>query len=119
MKVIDRSSVSFDESSVLGKGASGTVYKGLFAGEDVAVKVFKQDSRGSDGKPEDEAVINSIIDHHFTVSSRGVFRKSDSEIIEGMVMELLENAVSTPCIYCLFCRFAQVLTTVTLRSRRR
>ncbi|KAK1744939.1 leucine-rich repeat protein [Skeletonema marinoi] len=90
----DRSSVSFDESSVLGKGASGTVYKGLFAGEDVAVKVFKQDSRGSDGKPEDEAVINSIIDHHFTVSSRGVFRKSDSEIIEGMVMELLENATA-------------------------
>jgi len=94
MKIIDRSSVSFDESNVLGKGASGTVYKGLFAGEDVAVKVFKQDSRGSDGKPEDEAVINSIIDHHFTVSSRGVFRKSDSEIIEGMVMELLENATA-------------------------
>ena len=101
MKVLDRSSVSFDESNVLGKGASGTVYRGLFAGEDVAVKVFKQDSRGSDGKPEDEAVINSIIDHHFTVSSRGVFRKSNSEVIEGMVMELLEEAVSRSLCICL------------------
>lgn len=105
MKVVDRSSVTFDESNVLGKGASGTVYRGLFAGEDVAVKVFKQDSRGSDGKPEDEAIINSIIDHHFTVSSRGVFRKNNSEIIEGMVMELLENAVSH-FLFCSCCRFA-------------
>ncbi len=105
MRVIDRSSVSFDESNVLGKGASGTVYKGLFEGEDVAVKVFKQDSKGSDGKPEDEAVINSIIDHHFTVSSRGVFRKSESEIIEGMVMELLHNAVSHSIVFLLWCRF--------------
>ncbi len=110
MKVIDRSSVSFDESNVLGKGASGTVYRGVFAGEDVAVKVFKQDSRGSDGKPEDEAVINSIIDHHFTVSSRGVFLKTDGDVIEGMVMELLEKAVSHSSNYCSCCRFAQILT---------
>ena len=94
MKVIDRSSVSFDEANVLGKGASGTVYKGSYRGEDVAVKVFKQDSKGSDGKPEDEAVINSIIDHHFTVSSRGVFHQHDGKVIEGMVMELLENATA-------------------------
>jgi len=107
MKIIDRSTVSFDESNVLGKGASGTVYRGVFEGEDVAVKVFKQDSKGSDGKPEDEAVINSIIDHHFTVSSRGAFLKSDGEVIEGMVMELLEDAVSHSII---------ILILLSLRS---
>ena len=100
MKVIDKSSVFFDENNVLGKGASGTVYKGQYRGKDVAVKVFKHDSKGSDGRPEDEAMINSIIDHHFTVSSHGVFRKEsmhdseDVDVIEGMVMELLENATA-------------------------
>jgi hypothetical protein len=100
MKVIDKSSVFFDEKNVLGKGASGTVYRGQYMGKDVAVKVFKHDSKGSDGRPEDEAMINSIIDHHFTVSSHGVFRKEnmhdseDADVIEGMVMELLENATA-------------------------
>ncbi|KAL7447948.1 hypothetical protein ACHAWC_000229, partial [Mediolabrus comicus] len=100
MKIIDKSSVFFDESNVLGKGASGTVYKGQYRGKDVAVKVFKHDSKGSDGRPEDEAMINSIIDHHFTVSSHGVFRKEsvndseDADVMEGMVMELLENATA-------------------------
>ena len=100
MKVIDKSSVSFDESNILGKGASGTVYKGQYMGKDVAVKLFKHNSKGSDGRPEDEAMINSIIDHHFTVSSHGVFRKEsvndseDADVIEGMVMELLENATA-------------------------
>lgn len=100
MKVIDKSSVFFDENNVLGKGASGTVYKGQYRGKDVAVKVFKHDSKGSDGRPEDEAMINSIIDHHFTVSSHGAFRKEsmhdseDADVIEGMVMELLENATA-------------------------
>ena len=119
MKFIERSSISFDKSNVLGKGASGTVYKGVFEGEDVAVKVFKQGSKGSDGKPEDEAVINSIIDHHFTVSSRGVFRSSDDDdVIEGMVMELLENAVSL--LYLLRFRFVlcntYALKTATSRT---
>ena len=42
-KIIPKSSVSYDESVVLGKGASGTVFLGKYKGTEVAVKVFKQE----------------------------------------------------------------------------
>jgi Leucine-rich repeat (LRR) protein len=42
-KVISKSNVSFDESAILGMGASGTVYLGKYQGKHVAVKVFKQE----------------------------------------------------------------------------
>ena len=87
-------SVSFDESAVLGYGASGTVYNGKFSGKDVAVKIFRQQSMGSDGNPEDEAAINALVDHPLAVSALGVFlsEENGSAAHEGMVMELLPNA---------------------------
>ena len=42
-KHIMKYSVSVDESTILGQGASGTVYKGQYNGEDVAVKIFKKE----------------------------------------------------------------------------
>lgn len=42
-KHIMKSSVSVDESTILGQGASGTVYKGKYNAEDVAVKIFKKE----------------------------------------------------------------------------
>ena len=84
-KEILKSSVSFDESAVLGKGASGIVYSGKYAGKDVAVKIFKQQSMGSDGNPEDEAAINALIDHPLAVSALGVFLCDENEKHEGMV----------------------------------
>mmetsp|Transcript_26465 Transcript_26465/g.56857 ORF Transcript_26465/g.56857 Transcript_26465/m.56857 type:complete len:490 (-) Transcript_26465:1420-2889(-) len=93
-KEILKSSVSYDKSIVLGYGASGTVFKGRFDEKDVAVKIFKQQSCGSDGNPEDEAAINALVDHPLAVSAHGVFLSDDegSKAHEGMVMELLEGA---------------------------
>lgn len=93
-KEILKSSVTYDESTVLGYGASGTVYLGRFNEKDVAVKIFKQQSCGSDGNPEDEAAINALVDHPLAVSAHGVFLSGDegSRAHEGMVMELLEGA---------------------------
>jgi Leucine-rich repeat (LRR) protein len=42
-KVISKSKISFDESTILGRGASGTVYLGKYQDKDVAVKIFKQE----------------------------------------------------------------------------
>lgn len=93
-KEILKSSVSFDESKILGRGASGIVHQGKYKGVDVAVKIFKKESMGSDGTPEDEAAINALITHPLAVSAHGVFlsNEEDGGRHEGMVMPLLENA---------------------------
>jgi hypothetical protein len=91
-KEICKSTVSLDESRILGKGASGIVYSGKYAGQDVAVKLFHQQSKGSDGRPEDEAAINALVEHHLVVSALGVFLCDEKEKHEGMVMQLLEGA---------------------------
>ena len=93
-KEILKSSVSFDESNILGKGASGTVYLGEHNDRKVAVKIFKQDSCGSDGTAADEAAVNTLVDHPLVVSAHGVFLsdKEGNGTHEGMIMELLPNA---------------------------
>jgi hypothetical protein len=93
-KIIPKSSVSFDESVILGRGASGTVFLGKYKGKDVAVKVFKQESMGSDGTAADEAAINGLINHSLAVSAHGIFLsdKEGPSTHEGMVMELIEGA---------------------------
>lgn len=89
-KEILKSAVSWDESAILGKGASGTVYLGKYKAKEVAVKIFKQQSKGSDGNPEDEAAINALVDHPLAVSAHGVFLSDEegSSAHEGMVMEI-------------------------------
>jgi Leucine-rich repeat (LRR) protein len=42
-KVISKSNVSYDESAILGMGASGTVYLGKYLDKNVAVKIFKRE----------------------------------------------------------------------------
>eukprot|EP00956_Cyclotella_meneghiniana_P007671 scaffold10284_cov61-Cyclotella_meneghiniana.AAC.6 len=91
-KEIPKLSVSYDETSVLGCGASGTVYSGTYNDKNVAVKIFKEKSTGSDGTAEDEAAINALVDHPLAVSAIGVFLCDNNENHEGMVMELLEGA---------------------------
>ena len=90
-KEILNSTVSFDKSAVLGMGASGTVYSGKYCGKDVAVKIFKQQSMGSDGNAEDEAAINALVDHPLAVSALGVFLCDEGETHEGMVSFCLKN----------------------------
>lgn len=93
-KEVCKSTVSYDQSTVLGRGASGTVFLGKHGEREVAVKIFHQHSRGSDGNPEDEAAVNALVDHPFAVSAHGVFLSGDGDDAthEGMVMELLESA---------------------------
>jgi len=90
-KIIPKTSVSFDEEKILGRGASGTVYLGKHNEKDVAVKIFKAHSTGSDGNAEDEAAINSLVDHQLAVTAHGVFLSEDDKT-EGMIMELLPDA---------------------------
>mmetsp|Transcript_28330 Transcript_28330/g.42323 ORF Transcript_28330/g.42323 Transcript_28330/m.42323 type:complete len:553 (-) Transcript_28330:37-1695(-) len=91
-KVIPESELEIYESDVLGSGASGKVYKGTYRGEDVAVKVFKAMSKGSDGNSEDEAYINSLIDTPFAISALGAIPAAEGEgKYKGMVMKLLDG----------------------------
>ena len=93
-KLIPKGDIEFS-SSVLGSGASGTVIRGKYHGEDVAVKVFKgSGSLGSDGLALDEAVINGIVDHRYAVSAMGVIPSDDGQWYEGMVMKLLRGTKS-------------------------
>jgi len=93
-KLIPRGDIEFS-SSVLGSGASGTVIRGKYHGEDVAVKVFKgRGSLGSDGLALDEAVINGIVNHRHVVSAVGVIPSDDGQWYEGMVMKLLRGTKS-------------------------
>lgn len=90
-KIIPKTSVTFDEEKILGRGASGTVYLGKHNEKDVAVKIFKEHSTGSDGTAEDEAAINSLVDHQLAVTAHGIFLSEDNKT-EGMIMELLQDA---------------------------
>jgi len=90
-KIIPKTSVSYDQEKILGRGASGTVYLGKHNKKDVAVKIFKAHSTGSDGAAEDEAAINSLVDHQLAVTAHGIFLSEDDKT-EGMIMELLPDA---------------------------
>ena len=79
-------------STVLGQGASGTVYRAKYRGEDVAVKIFKEGGKGSDGNAADEAGINAIIDHPLAISAIGIIKDGQGETYKGMVMKLLSEA---------------------------
>ncbi len=79
------------QSTILGKGASGTVYKGLYNGADVAIKIFKEGSKGSDGNAIDEARINGLIDHPLAISAIGVFMDGQEKSCKGMVMNFLSG----------------------------
>jgi serine/threonine protein kinase len=112
-KEILKSSVSYNDSAVLGRGASGTVYSGMYGGKNVAVKIFKQQSMGSDGNPEDEAAINALVDHPLAVSALGVFLCDEGENHEGMVSEvrvgLLILVILYVLIICSFCKVMELL----------
>ena len=89
-KMIKESDLDIMETKVLGKGASGVVYQARYNDKDVAVKMFKQQIKGSDGNAADEAGINGLIDHPLTMSAIGVIPSQEGEF-KGMVMELVKG----------------------------
>lgn len=90
-KIIKETEIEM-QSNVLGKGASGTVYQAKYNGKDVAVKMFKQKIKGSDGNAADEAAINGLINHPLAISAIGVIPLEDDDGgYKGMVMDLLSG----------------------------
>jgi len=87
-KIIEETEVQM-QSKVLGSGASGVVYKAKHNGKDVAVKIFKQKIKGSDGNAADEASINGLINHPLAISAIGVIPGESA--YKGMVMDLLSG----------------------------
>ena len=88
-KIIKEKDIEINKSKILGQGASGVVYSGKYQGEDVAVKVFKEQSKGSDGNPDDEMSINSIIDNANAISAIGVIEEDGKKVM--LVMKLLQG----------------------------
>jgi len=90
-KVIKETEIQM-QSKVLGKGASGTVYQAKYNGKDVAVKMFKQKIKGSDGNAADEAAINGLINYPLAMSAIGVIPlEEDDGGYKGMVMDLISG----------------------------
>mmetsp|Transcript_37202 Transcript_37202/g.68911 ORF Transcript_37202/g.68911 Transcript_37202/m.68911 type:complete len:558 (-) Transcript_37202:59-1732(-) len=90
-KVIKQSEIKM-QSKILGRGASGTVYQGTYNGKDVAVKIFKEQAKGSDGNAADEAAINGLVDHPLAMSAIGVIPlDGDDTQYKGMVMDLIRG----------------------------
>ncbi|KAL7530423.1 hypothetical protein ACHAWF_003368 [Thalassiosira exigua] len=81
------------QSKILGKGASGTVYQATYKDKEVAVKIFKEKSKGSDGTAADEAAINSLVSHPLAISAIGVI-PGVNDSYKGMVMDLLRQSLS-------------------------
>jgi hypothetical protein len=88
-KIINEQDIEINRSKVLGQGASGVVFSGRYKGDDVAVKLFKEQSKGSDGNAEDEMSINSIVDNPYAISAIGVVEKNGRK--EMLVMKLLKG----------------------------
>lgn len=92
--------------SLLGEGASGSVYAASMTGNDttrrnsnVAVKVYKQTS--SDGKPEDEVnIARCLPSHRNLIESLGYYDEVSGDGVRslGLVMEKVEGHLlgSTP-----------------------
>jgi hypothetical protein len=88
-KIINEQDIEINRSKVLGQGASGVVFSGRYNGDDVAVKLFEEQSKGSDGNAEDEMSINSIVDNPYAISAIGVVEKNGRK--EMLVMKLLKG----------------------------
>ncbi len=61
LKILDWNEISIKE--LLGEGASGNIYKGIYNQKEVALKVFKGEMT-SDGLPQEEMDINISIGQH-------------------------------------------------------
>lgn len=88
-KIIKEKDVEINKSKILGQGASGIVYSGTYQGENVAIKVFKEQSKGSDGNAEDEMSINSVVEHPYAISAIGVIEEDGKK--KMLVMKLLKG----------------------------
>ena len=59
-RVVNFEDLGVDEGKKLGSGASGTVYRGEMDGFNVAIKVYNNMGKTSDGRPEDEMAAASL-----------------------------------------------------------
>ncbi|CAL6341707.1 unnamed protein product [Bathycoccus prasinos] len=108
-RVVNFEDLGVDEGKKLGSGASGTVYRGEMDGFNVAIKVYNNMGKTSDGRPEDEMAAASLAtsttsdivegeqdEQEGTAGSGGVietlakFTTKDGK--RGLVMEYLDPA---------------------------
>ena len=75
----------------IGRGTSGNVYAGRLNGQLVALKVYANTEKTSDGRPQDElmaSIVTSKVLSEGTVKTLGCFTRGNSR---GLVMEYLNN----------------------------
>jgi len=80
-----------DDAEALGSGASGVVYAGEWNGSSVAVKVYNNAAKTSDGRPEDEmtaSVLAATIASPGAVKTVGRFKRANTK---GLIMEFLDS----------------------------
>jgi len=90
---IDESKLSFAENDVLGRGASGTVFKGTYRGEPVAVKKVKL--TGMDDRDwkylRREVAIMSLVSHPNVVSCRAANISKKKNEFGTLIVKLFER----------------------------
>jgi len=92
-RTVDFSLLGVDETKKLGSGASGAVYRGELDGFNVAVKIYNNMGKTSDGRPEDEMAAASLAtstdDDGGVIETLAKFTTKDTHQ-NGLVMEFLD-----------------------------
>lgn len=88
-RVVNFEDLGVDEGKKLGSGASGTVYRGEMDGFNVAIKVYNNMGKTSDGRPEDEMAAASLATSTTSDIVEGEQDEQEETVGSGGVIETL------------------------------
>ena len=82
-RVVNFEDLGVDEGKKLGSGASGAVYRGEMDGFNVAIKVYNNMGKTSDGRPEDEMAAASLATTTTSDIIEGAEQEQEEETADG------------------------------------